>query len=211
MPSEAPDRIVCYCNAVPASSVVVAIEAGARTLTDIYDKTGAGTGPCGGSCRGRLRDLLNHHATSAPSATGRPQPHVEEMSDDIDEALVEAVSLFNRRYYWETHEVLERVWMDAQGPTKLFLQGIIQAAAALYHVLNANPKGVIKLAEDSATKLKTFAPRYRHLVIGDLGDRLLAYAEQAREILGRNRAGFEYDALPVLLLENGMDRPLGTS
>lgn len=190
--------LACYCNQVDWATVDLAIQAGARSIGDIYDRCGAGTGPCGGSCR---RSLEQRIAKAVP-APANPVSTV----DPAPPALVRAVSLFNRRYYWETHEVLEEVWMDEYGPDRLFYQGIIQASAALYHVLNANPKGVIKLAEDSCTKLRPYLPQRYEIPLQGLIDSLQRYALEAREILGGTAGGFDYDRLPVLTIGVEMNR-----
>lgn len=186
----------CYCNKVDWLAVDHAIEAGARNLGEIYDRCGAGTGPCGGACRASLQLRLNKATPALPKPSGPPAPP----------GLVKAVSLFNRRYYWETHEILEDLWMDEYGPDRLFLQGIIQAAAALYHVLNANPKGVIKLAEDSRAKLIPYLPSRYEIPLAGLLEALELYAQQSREILGGTLTGFDYDRLPVLTIGVEMNR-----
>ena len=193
-PQNDQDPVVCYCNSVRLSALTKSIADGARTLPQIYDQTGAGTGPCGGSCKNKLIALLRASADQSLS------PTKTEQAFSIPTELVEAVSLFNRRYYWETHEVLEHVWMDESGPRKLFLQGLIQAAAALYHVLGANPKGCIKLAHDAAEKLSKFAPTQEGIPLIGLIESLQLYELQSKEILGGHRAGFDYDRLPVLNL-----------
>ena len=67
-----------------------------------------------------------------------------------------AVTLFNKRYYWQTHEVLEDLWMDEYGPMRAFLQGFIQGAAAMYHVVAQNSPGYERLSRLSREKLSTF-------------------------------------------------------
>lgn len=52
------DPIVCCCNGVPLSEVVDAMENGACTLSELFDRTWAGCGPCGGSCQPDLEALL---------------------------------------------------------------------------------------------------------------------------------------------------------
>lgn len=200
--ANAQSKIVCYCNNVSIERVEDSIRAGARTLAAIYDSCGAGTGPCGGSCRNRILNLVakveKEESGTAPATNAIV---------DTPEALVEAVSLFNRRYYWETHEVLEHVWMDETGPRKKFYQGLIQAAAALYHVLNANPRGVIKLAEESVAKLTAYQPEYMGIPLEDLCQKMTSYAQEAREILGGEKSGFNYDRLPYLMIGQEMEVP----
>jgi hypothetical protein len=141
--------------------------------------------------------LTESQAQSSPSIKDEESPP----------ALIEAISLFNRHYYWECHEVLEEVWMNEYGPRRLFYQGIIQAAAALYHVLNANPKGVIKLTEDSLSKLQAYKPSYLGVPIENLMESLKNYGQEAKEILGQSREGFDYAKLPYLTIGDDMETP----
>ena len=87
---------------------------------------------------------------------------------------------------------------ETHGPEKLFYQGIIQASAAFYHVLGANARGVLKLAQDSLDKLLKFAPAYHSIPLKNLIETLEDFKNQAREIMGQTRSGFNYDLLPVL-------------
>lgn len=52
------NEIICLCNNVSRSTIEGAICAGADTLNKIFDRTTAGVGPCGGSCRRKLAPLL---------------------------------------------------------------------------------------------------------------------------------------------------------
>jgi bacterioferritin-associated ferredoxin len=52
---------ICFCNNVPLEVVQEAILNGAKTLNEIYDKTTAGVGPCGGSCRRKIAPLLEDY------------------------------------------------------------------------------------------------------------------------------------------------------
>lgn len=53
-------EIVCLCNNVSRETIEDAIKNGADTLNKIFDKTMAGVGPCGGSCRRKLGPMLDH-------------------------------------------------------------------------------------------------------------------------------------------------------
>jgi bacterioferritin-associated ferredoxin len=52
------DPVICLCNEVCQSTIEEAIRSGADTLNKIFDRTTAGVGPCGGSCRKKLAPLL---------------------------------------------------------------------------------------------------------------------------------------------------------
>jgi len=99
-----------------------------------------------------------------------------------------ALDQFNRRWYFESHETLEDLWMVTPLPERDFFQGIIQLAAAFVHYARREYPGIIKLLDISLEKLREFA-RERFGV--DVA-RLVADVEQARaEIvaLGEGRLG----------------------
>jgi uncharacterized protein len=50
-----------------------------------------------------------------------------------DQAIDEAVALFNAERFWEAHEVLESLWRVAEGSEKKVLQGLILVCAAFVH------------------------------------------------------------------------------
>jgi len=45
---------------------------------------------------------------------------------------MEGVNLFNRGAYWDCHEVLEPLWLAADGLDRSFYKGVILLAAALH-------------------------------------------------------------------------------
>jgi predicted metal-dependent hydrolase len=56
------------------------------------------------------------------------------------------VVCFNRRDFFEAHEVWESLWLDKDvGEDRRFVQGLIQAAVGLFHFGNGNRRGAIKL------------------------------------------------------------------
>lgn len=66
--------------------------------------------------------------------------------------------LFNRREYWHAHEAWEVVWKLHPEPSRLFLEGIIQLAAA-YHLLTAKRRyaGMMGNFAKAEEKLHLFA------------------------------------------------------
>jgi bacterioferritin-associated ferredoxin len=56
--------IVCLCNNIERKTIEDAIRNGADTLNKIFDRTTAGVGPCGGSCRKQLGPLLDTYLTT---------------------------------------------------------------------------------------------------------------------------------------------------
>lgn len=43
--------IICKCNNIDLETINKAFENGCDSLNKLFDATGAGVGPCGGSCR----------------------------------------------------------------------------------------------------------------------------------------------------------------
>jgi len=122
----------------------------------------------------------------------------QELSSEEWKEYIHAIELFNSKYFWECHEVLEDIWMIKQAPVKTFLQGIIQAAAAFYHVLNENPRGAIKLAQDAQKKLEKFNSVYLELEISSLKKSLKQFESEAQEMLDQKRTLFSLDLIPLL-------------
>jgi|SRR6185295_19735689 len=62
---------------------------------------------------------------------------------DRPSTLIRARDLFNTGAYWEAHEALETVWRSiiSEDEARVW-QGLIQAAAALWHQRRENPHGV---------------------------------------------------------------------
>jgi len=80
-----------------------------------------------------------------------------ELSARLDE-LYRSIDEFNDRYYFESHETLEDLWMVTPWPERQFMQGIIQLAAAFVHYARREYPGIIKLLDLSLEKLREFAP-----------------------------------------------------
>ena len=121
-----------------------------------------------------------------------------QLNEEESKLFLKAISLFNEKYFWECHEVLEDIWMTKVPPLKTFIQGIIQAAAAFYHVLNENPRGVLKLSSDSLAKLKSFSPSYEEMELASLVERLQEFERKAQDIISGKALEFELSRIPLL-------------
>ena len=70
------------------------------------------------------------------------------------------VALFNEREFWHAHEAWEEIWLQATGEEKVFLQGLIQLAAAYHHVQRGTFRGGVRLFDAAFRKLEPFADGY---------------------------------------------------
>jgi Domain of unknown function (DUF309) len=71
----------------------------------------------------------------------------------LDRILGRAALLFDARFYFEVHELLEPLWLRAAGADRQALQGLIQIAAGFHHLSNGNAAGARALLHDGAGKL----------------------------------------------------------
>ena len=69
-----------------------------------------------------------------------------------------ALDQFNRRWYFESHETLEDLWMVTPMPERQFFQGIIQLAAAFVHFSRGEYPGIFKLLDAADEKIAGFTP-----------------------------------------------------
>ncbi|HEX8618074.1 MAG TPA: DUF309 domain-containing protein [Thermoanaerobaculia bacterium] len=74
--------------------------------------------------------------------------------------LEHGISLFNAQAFWDAHEAWEHEWLTAENPHKQFLQGLIQLAAAYYHVQRGTLRGGVRLFDAALKRLAAFAPDY---------------------------------------------------
>jgi hypothetical protein len=75
------------------------------------------------------------------------------LPEDDRYALAAGVSLFNAALFHECHDALEPLWLDAEGPLKTGLQGLILVAGGYHHHQTQNAPGMASLWEDALTAL----------------------------------------------------------
>jgi predicted metal-dependent hydrolase len=75
---------------------------------------------------------------------------------------------FNSSHFYDAHEHWEEVWLETPNPDKMFLQGLIQVAAAFHHHSKANCQGCRNLLQAGLTKLEQFPPAHYGLAVEPL-------------------------------------------
>lgn len=73
---------------------------------------------------------------------------------ECSDPMIRAALLFDTRCYFETHEILEPLWMRAEGRKRQALQGLIQVAVGFQHLANGNVVGSRLLLEEGLGRLK---------------------------------------------------------
>ncbi len=118
---------------------------------------------------------------------------------DLEEAVARAATLFNAGLYFEFHEILEGYWMSqAKGPTRQFLQGLIQIAIGFYQIERQNPVGSLAQFQKGLEKVEGLGDRYLGVELGQF----LAAVRRCRDAvaaLGEARiAEFDRALVPTL-------------
>lgn len=84
------------------------------------------------------------------------------------ELLDRAIQHFNRRRFFECHEVLEEIWLQEPPAQKPFYQGIIQIAAAFHHFKRGNLRGALSLMQAGAEKLRDYPANHEGVQLAGL-------------------------------------------
>lgn len=101
--------------------------------------------------------------------------------DTLPQALRQGVEEFNRAYFFEAHETLEDLWRETSGPLRLFYQGLIQLAVALYHLSNGNRRGALNLLGKGLDKLETFQPTCQCIDVDTLCHEARAWLDRVQQ------------------------------
>jgi uncharacterized protein len=85
-----------------------------------------------------------------------------------DQLFRKGLESFNSAHFYDAHEHWEEVWLETPNPEKIFLQGLIQVAAAFHHYSRANCLGTRNLLHAGLVKLDCFSEIHRGLEIEPL-------------------------------------------
>jgi hypothetical protein len=97
-------------------------------------------------------------------------------------ALAAGIARFNDGLFYECHDALEEVWSGVRGPSRDFLQGLIQVAVGFYHLGNGNRAGATTLLRRALGRLERYPDGYAGVALAPL-------LEALREWLGALESG----------------------
>ena len=123
------------------------------------------------------------------------------MSDlDNQESLFKkGIDSFNSQRYYDAHEFWEELWSEHLLKDALFVQGLIQASVAYFHITNFNLKGSRNLFNKSLPKLKKFPSNHRNFnLIGFISE--LEKSKDQVSIIEKTK-DFNWDLAPRIVLE----------
>jgi uncharacterized protein len=85
-------------------------------------------------------------------------------------ALAAGIARFNDGLFYECHDTLEEVWSGVRGPSRDFLQGLVQLAVGFYHLGNGNRAGATTLLRRALLRLERYPGRYAGVDLAPLRD-----------------------------------------
>jgi len=80
----------------------------------------------------------------------------------------QGVDQFNQQQFYDCHDILESLWLEAAEPVKTFYQAILQISVACYHLEGSNWKGAVILLGEGINKLKDYQPSYEEVAVEKL-------------------------------------------
>jgi uncharacterized protein len=120
---------------------------------------------------------------SSSNVAQGPKTHMD--SHEKDRLYQKGLEAFNSTHFYDAHEHWEEVWLQTPNPDKMFLQGLIQVAAAFHHYSRANLLGTRNLLLAGLLKLDRFPEVHGGLEIEELREAVRGWlaAIEAGEIL----------------------------
>ncbi len=94
----------------------------------------------------------------------------------------DGINLFNKRKFFEAHEIWEKLWLSAKEEKK-FLQGLIFIAGGYYHYQNKNIKGTELFLKKGCEYLSTYSDKYVGVDIKKLRDDTINNLEKIKKDL----------------------------
>ena len=98
----------------------------------------------------------------------------------ISKQFLTAIDLFNKRLFWEAHEVFEDVWRLQEGDVKKLAQGFVQAAAAFSYIEKRRYESILYLFDKSIEKLSSTIDILPGVNINDLIEAMKKAKQEAQ-------------------------------
>jgi len=111
--------------------------------------------------------------------------------------LAKGIEEFNAGDYFECHDTLEAIWMEATHD-RFFYQGLIHLAVGFYHLLNENYAGAESQLSKGLFKLEEFKPAYQGVQLSRLLDKVQICLSQVRALKARTLDHFDVSLIPKI-------------
>ncbi len=115
-----------------------------------------------------------------------------------DPRVREGLRLLQAREWYAAHDALEAAWLDANGDTRRFLQGMIHAAVSFEHLRRGNPRGASSQWQKAREKLGAIDPAESGIDVGTWVGEIAAFYDSIslEKRVEVQRRGVDDAALP---------------
>ena len=114
--------------------------------------------------------------------------------------LLDAADLFNRKLYFECHDLLEEAWSRERGDERQFLQALIHASVGLYHVAAGNHRGASSLLARAIEGLAPHAPERLGVDVSALVRKLGRCLDKTERALDGQGIEWSPDDVPTMVV-----------
>ena len=116
-------------------------------------------------------------------------------NEKIEVYLKVGIAIYNSGEYHAAHGAWERYWLKLEKGSrdKLFLQGLIQFTAIIYHGINENWKGMRGLVESSLVYLNEMPEVYRGVDIESIRECLIEMKKDVKAFSQENIPSINYE------------------
>ena len=121
---------------------------------------------------------------------------------EYDPRYLAGILYFNRRDFFEAHEVWEELWHDCPSELRRFYQGLIQAAVALHHWGRGNWRGARWLFQSGRTYMSVYPAVHIGVDIGRFWQEMeRAVADVLQEMPPADGVRLDPELAPTIGLE----------
>jgi predicted metal-dependent hydrolase len=130
----------------------------------------------------------------------KPQFHSSAAAETaLDARYVGFFDCFNRRHFFEAHEVLEELWLlDRRGADGDFFKGLIQLAGAFVHLQKNRPQPAVALFKLASANLQKYPATHFQLDVAAVLQLVAGWVKRLE-----NFAVFADSDFPRLELQSG--------
>ena len=122
----------------------------------------------------------------------------------MNELLQRGIREFNEGKFFEAHDSFEEIWQGYREPDREFLQGLIHAAVALYHLEHRNFKGARSQFSKACSRLTAYRPEHRGLSVDLLFASLQRHLGVLEAYQECGAGGFEILDRPKIQFSSGI-------
>jgi predicted metal-dependent hydrolase len=124
----------------------------------------------------------------------------------MDERFYRGLEELNEERFLEAHEVLEDLWHEYRDVDRPFIQGLIQIAAAFYHLQSNNLRGAVSQFSKGSQKLTNFLPAYKNVSVARLLDDVQKNLQRIQQTSDGNVDAVKYPRIQYTNSEHSYPR-----